>query len=61
MLFIVVPRALMSFISCFIMKNWFLRVKEILSELLLYGIIGMVYQLALGNFVGDLDTKVFYG
>ena len=43
------------------MKNWVLRIKEIFSELLLYGIISQSYMLALGDFIGDLDKKVFYG
>ena len=39
------------------MKDWFLRIKEISSELLLYGIISQSYILALGDFVGDLEKK----
>lgn len=61
MLLIIIPRAVLSIASCFIMKNWFLRAKEIFSELLLYGIISQSYMLALGDFIGDLDKKVFYG
>jgi len=56
-----VPRAIITVISVIIMQSWFLRVKEIISELLLYGIYGIVYLLAIGNYIGDLDTKVFYG
>ena len=43
------------------MKTWFLRAKEVITELLVYGVISQVYMLSLGKFVGDLDTKVFYG
>lgn len=60
-LFIAVPRGVIMFISLFVMNSWFLRIKEVISELLLFGVLGMVYILALGNFVSDLDTKVFYG